>query len=137
MTEIQATPRPVKTLRWIARVWSLLLLLLALAVTLTPPMLDGTQAPAPVPEPTPVIEYVALGAYALAVLGLLLAWRWELVGGIISILGVILHDILFYISVGFAAQYLAGNLIVGLAFILPAALFITCWILACRRQPIP
>jgi hypothetical protein len=136
MTENQGKPLMIKRMRWIARAWSLLLLVLALAITFAPPVDETLEPPDPLVavEPVPTIEYIALGAYGLAVFGLLLAWLWELPGGMVAIIAVLSHDMLFYVAKGFLPQYLAGNLIVGLVFILPAALFILCW-WQTRRKP--
>ncbi|MBE3038651.1 MAG: hypothetical protein IMZ62_07555 [Chloroflexi bacterium] len=40
-------------------------------------------------KPIPLGDMVELGFYGLALLGLILAWRWEILGGVIVLIGVL------------------------------------------------
>ena len=55
--------------RWIARIWSLAIFVLALVIVFSPdPHATG--------EPIPVTDYVLLGLWGVSVVGLLVAWKW-------------------------------------------------------------
>ena len=129
MQKTVSIPGWVNVLRWSVRGWSVFVLLVAIAIAITP------EADAIAGETTeiPLIEAIALGGYGLAVLGLVLGWGLETWGGALAILGVLIHDTLFYIAKGFQPEWLAGNLIVGTLFIVPAVLYILCWIFSHRN----
>ena len=82
---MKTKPGQLSVLLWVARVWSLLIAVVALMIVLVPGEEPGTSSP------VPLAEFIALGAYGVAALGLLLAWLWEPVGAVITILGVIVH----------------------------------------------
>ena len=72
MSTANALPRSVIIIRWIARIWSILVFVVAL-LTIFPPDPNAT-------EPVPVADWFLLSLWGVAILGLLVAWRWELVG---------------------------------------------------------
>jgi len=110
-------------LRWIARGISLVILVVVLLITFMSPSESGASAT----ELVAPIEWAALGMYGLSVVGLLVAWRWERLGALLALLGVIGHDVLFYLAKGFQPAYLAGNLIIAMIFLLPACLYVIDW----------
>ncbi len=81
----------VRVTRWVARIWSLGLILLSLLVILTP---DVNQEVA-----VPWTDWLNLSIVFISVLGLALAWRWERLGGWISIVALALFTTLFLITV--------------------------------------
>jgi len=87
--------------RWIARVIGTVLVVMALCVVIF------TRVPNPFM--LPLDRLIAFFTLILVFLGFLLAWRWEFLGGIISLFGwvlfvtaesVLFHDTLFFIVLG-------------------------------------
>jgi hypothetical protein len=81
----------VRVVRWVARIWSLGPILFALAEILFPHAEEG--------EIVPWTELVPLGLAFISVIGLALAWRWERLGGWISLGALAVFLILFLITV--------------------------------------
>lgn len=100
-----------KILRWTARILSLLMILLTLIFAIG----EALTEPHPNAEPTPVFNYL-WGFLMLG--GLALAWKWELTGALISLIG--------FIGVGIVNP---GALMKpGMYFFaIPAILFLYCW----------
>lgn len=103
-------PRSVTLIRWIARIWSLLIFTVVLFMVLTP---DPYAS-----EPVPVEDWFLLSLWGVAVLGLLVAWRWERVGGLLTIATMFVRELVWVILKG---GWLANFLIVW-AFVVPPAL---------------
>jgi hypothetical protein len=127
MNSSSNNPRTLKIIRWIRRGWSILILVTVLLIIFMPPA-DQNQG---VANPVRLIEIFELGSYGLSVLGLVLAWRWEMPGAVIAILGVVGHDVVFVIDKGY---WMVGNFIVVLVFVIPAILFLVCWGLPLRKR---
>lgn len=81
----------VRVTRWVARIWSLGPVLFALTVVLTR---DDNQV-----EPVPWTDWLTLSLMFIAVLGLAIAWRWERLGGWISVIFLAIAIVLFFITV--------------------------------------
>lgn len=102
-------------LRWIARVWSLPAILFFAAEILFPHAGDA---------PVPTIDWIMLGLQITAVIGLALAWRWDLIGGTLSVLTMLTSMLLFAI---FRQDFpLEAGLIWTGFIVLPAVLFVYC-----------
>ena len=69
MSTANALPRSVKIMRWIARIWSILLFVVALLTIFVP---DPNAI-----EPVPVADWLLLSLWGVAILGLLVAWGLE------------------------------------------------------------
>jgi hypothetical protein len=124
MSDSTVNPRAIKILRWIARIWGIIIALVVVMIAITPdPYAVG---------PPSGIEIFYLSLYAVSALGLLVAWKWELIGAIISIVAMLAQAISISIGEGFAF-YIKGIVLVELVFFIPAILFIVCWTLS-RRQ---
>jgi hypothetical protein len=123
-------PRFLTVLRWIARVWSLLIVAIILLIALTP---DPYAV-----EPVPLADWLLLSLFAVAAVGLLIAWRWEAMGGTIAIASVVVQNVGFGIVHGFW-QALAHVAVAGPPFLLPAVLFLLCWALSrgVHDRPMP
>jgi cytochrome bd-type quinol oxidase subunit 2 len=103
----------VKVTRWVARIWSLGLILLSLLVILTP---DVNQEVA-----VPWTDWLNLSIVFISVLGLALAWRWERLGGWISVVALAVFSVLFMITV----ERFFPTVLIFLAGIgIPAALYL-------------
>ena len=109
--------RQRKTLRWVARVWSVFALLLALGMLVT----SGLEARN---EPLPLLFWILLTLWCAAVLGLLVAWRWELVGGMIALAAMVVRELVYFSHSG---QAFVNFWMVWLPILMPAMLFILVW----------
>jgi hypothetical protein len=103
-------------LRWLARIWTLLLLILIIFVALDP----GPEGIRHLPLP----EYIPLGMTALAQLGLLLAFRWERLGGIVALIGVAGMNLAYYLI---HAELSGAHLNATLFWGVPAVVYLFCW----------
>lgn len=99
--------------RWIARVWSLLILAFVVMMVVTP---DPYAT-----EPVPWEDWFLLSLWGVAVLGLLVAWRFELVGSMITIVTMFLREIVWILLKG---RWMASFLIVWAFLVPPAVLFL-------------
>jgi hypothetical protein len=123
MTSSKAVSRSGTILRWIARIWSLLLLAFVVAMIFMP---DPYAT-----EPVPAEDWFLLSLWGLAVLWLLVAWRWELVGGILAIATMFVRELAWVLIKG---QWFAGFLILWAAVVPPAILFLIAWRLERRAR---
>jgi hypothetical protein len=113
MANTNKTPLSVSIIRWVARGWSILALLVALMIIFTP---DPYAT-----SPVPAIEWFILSLWGVAILGLLVAWRWEFLGGVITIGIMVLREIIFFVAMGY---WVPAFLLVWILVIPPAILFI-------------
>jgi hypothetical protein len=116
MTNENPASRPEKTIRWIARIWSILVFTIALLRILTP---DPYAT-----EPVPALDWFLLSLLGASILGLLIAWRWELIGGIVTIATMLLREITWIILRG---DWMISFLIFWLFIVPPAILFLAAW----------
>ena len=117
-----ANPRLMTIIRWIARVWSILIFLVALLIVVVP---DPN-----VVQPVPLTDWIELGFYWVVILGLLLAWRWEGLGGAIALAGIVGHAVAFRIFRDTWFVQAIPVFILGL----PGILFLLCWALSRSRR---
>ena len=87
----QKKRRWVPIVRWTARIWSLAPILFLLAEIVFPHSDEGVTVL--------WTEWAALSLLAVSVIGLALAWRWERLGGWISLAALVLLLIVFLITV--------------------------------------
>jgi len=123
MSIASPVPRSIGVIRWIARIWSLLVFAVALLIVVTP---DPYAT-----EPVPLEDWFMLGLWGMAVLGLLIAWRWELVGGSITMATMVIREIAWLILKG---DWLLNFLLIWLFVVPPAILFLVAWGLERRQQ---
>lgn len=81
----------VRVVRWVARIWSLGPILFALAEIVFPHSEEGVTVP--------WTDWVTLSLVFISVIGLALAWRWERLGGWISLVTLAVFLVLFLITV--------------------------------------
>jgi len=112
----------VRVVRWIARIWSGLMAIAALLMAVVP---DPYTI-----RPIPTSDWIELGFYWLAIVGVLVAWRWELLGGIACLAGLIGHTVAFRIASGSWHVQVLPIIVFGV----PALVFLACWALSCRQQ---
>jgi hypothetical protein len=120
MTTVQQTGDPsTKTMRWIARILGLLASGLFLF------FLICTGA-----EICPTLSWISprgmplFIVLAVAAVGVLVAWRWELIGGTMAALSAIVTSTLVYFGSGRAV--LSTALMIGLPFFISGVLFLAC-----------
>ncbi|MEJ2304576.1 MAG: hypothetical protein P8Y14_23870 [Anaerolineales bacterium] len=116
MSIANTIPRSVKIIRWSARIWSLLVFAVVLLIIFTP---DPYAT-----EPVPATDWFLLSLWGVAILGLLIAWRWELVGGIITVTTMFVRELAWVILKG---DWLVNFLIIWLLVVPPAILFLVAW----------
>jgi hypothetical protein len=116
MTIATTVPLSIKILRWIARIWSLILLVIALMIVIIP---DPYAT-----EPVPAVDWLLLGLWGTAVLGLLVAWRWELAGGIITLASMLLRELVWVLV---NKAWIVNLLIVWVLIVPPALMFLAVW----------
>ena len=109
-------------LHWIARIWSLLVLFIALAVIFIP---DPYAI-----EPVPLKDWELLYLWDLSILGLLVAWRWERLGVFITIAALFLCELLLVI---FNGQWHLSFLIFWAGVLPPALMFLAVWKMGRKR----
>ena len=118
MNRLKANPRLVTVLRWTARVWSLVLLATAVLMFIFP---DPAET-----EPIATGDAIVLGMWGLSVIGLLLGWRWERLGAVVVIAGVVGNAVGFRIVKGDWYPNLNYVIIPLILFVLPAVAFLAC-----------
>ena len=106
----------VKVLRWIARVWSLFALALALLIMLSP----DPHAVNPI-QPR---EVFMLSLWGLAILGLLLAWRWERLGALLTIFIMPIREVVFILIY---REWMVNFLLIWALVIPPAVMYLLAW----------
>jgi hypothetical protein len=116
MNSINAVPRSVKTIRWIARIWSILVTVSAVLIFFSPDSFTpGMIAP---------VDAFLLSLTGLALFGLFVAWRWELTGGIFTLSMLFIREIAWLILKG---QWMLGFLMLWVLIVPPAILFLIAW----------
>lgn len=123
MNNGKEAPRRVKIIRWIARIWSLPIFVFTLLRVFTPDPL--------VTEPVPAEDWFLLSLWGVAILGLLVAWRWERFGGILTIATMFAREIIWVILKG---DWLVNFLIIWAFLVPPAILFLVAWGLVERAR---
>ena len=124
-TETSNYDKTTNTIRKIARFWSLVIFALALIILIAEiieawlnPGLIGTY---------PWYENLIPLSLFLGVIGLLLAWRWEGYGSILSIACVITNYVL-YIAFGGQGRGLYVVPVILLPVLIPGILFLISWL---------
>jgi hypothetical protein len=106
----------VKILRWIARAWSLFALALALLIMLSP---DPYAV-----NPIQPGEVFMLSLWGLAILGLLLAWRWEQLGALSTILIMPIRELVYILIY---REWTVNFLLIWALVIPPAVMYLLAW----------
>ena len=103
-------------IRWTARVWGILVFALALIIIFTPdPYASG---------PVPAEDWFLLSLWGVAVLGLVIAWRWPLVGAILTIGTMFIRELTWIVLKG---EWLVSFLLFWLLVVPPAILHLVAW----------
>lgn len=102
-----------RILRWIARIWSLLLLIFALVRVFTP---DPYAI-----RPITAFEVFLLSFWGVAIIWLILGWKWERLGAYGAIITMILRELVYTITTG---EWIINFLIIWVLIIPPAILYL-------------
>lgn len=122
--------RVITVIRWTARVWSIFVLVGAAMMIVGPdPYSTG--------EPLPLGSMIVLGLRLVAVLGLLVAWRWEVVGATVTIGAIAADTVVFALVEGQWAMAFGSLAVFGPIFLIPAILFLVSWALSRERDVSP
>jgi hypothetical protein len=130
--------RATKRIRWIARIWGTLIVVITLMILIGYAwnwVTGGTPDPHAA-EGHPPIENLPPLFALLSALGLGIAWRWEGLGGAIAVVfnlaGLPVLLIHWPIAEGFA-RYLVAPYGVWMMIAIPGVLFLICWWRSKRR----
>lgn len=119
--------KTTEILRWIARVWSLVILFFFLLILIGEIISSHTEEAMTLSD----VGMLFLFPFATCV-GLVLAWRWELLGGVISLTSIILFTAIMSIAGRFNTP---SRFLILLAFIaVPGVLFIIIWSVSKRNR---
>ena len=124
--------RTTKRIRWIARIWSIVLVVIVLFILagIVWSWVTGADAAPHAVEGYPAIENLPPLLALLSVLGLVHAWRWEGLGGAIAILfnlaGLPVLLIHWPIAHDFPS-YLFAPYGIWMMIAIPGVLFLICW----------
>lgn len=116
MSAASAVPRSAKTIRWIARIWSLAVFAFAVIRVVTP---DPYAT-----ESVPLADWFLLSLWGVAILGLVVAWKWERAGAIIAIAAMFFREAAWVILKG---DWMVNFLIIWAVVVPPAILFLVAW----------
>ena len=112
-TKKEKKPVSSRILRWIARIWSLLLLIFALIRVFTP---DPYAT-----RPITALEVFLLSFWGVAILALMFAWKWEKIGALIAIVTMVLRELVYFITTG---EWIINFLIIWVLIIPPAIFYL-------------
>ena len=106
----------LKILRWTARIWSLLAFTLAMVVAFSP---DPNAV-----NPITTRESFMLSLWLVAILGLLLAWRFERLGALITIIIMPVRELLYFLIY---REWTINFLLIWALVIPPAVIYLIAW----------
>ena len=112
-------PKNISVLRWVARIFGIMIVLFFLSIFIGEFLRKGYTN---VGHPG---HYVMFAFSGLASLGILMAWRWEGIGGFLGTLGIIASDLIniFWVQ----GPKMVGTIVGSLLWLIPSFLFIYCW----------
>jgi hypothetical protein len=117
-------PRSIKIIRWMARIWSVVVTVFLLLIFFAP----NSGGPGPIAA----VDIFLLSLIGITLLGLLIAWRWELPGGPFAIAMLFIREITWVIIKG---SWEIGFLILWVLIAPPAILYLIAWRQGRKRQP--
>ncbi len=118
ITPVQSGKR-LRILRWIARVWSVLVAIITILLFLGPG--SGLN------EQVPPTEWLVMGlVQGIPALGLLLAWKWEGFGGSLCLGSFLLGLLLDFILHGYGPGWTILLFLLAV-WVTPGILFLVCW----------
>jgi len=129
----------IKVIRWIARIWGALIVLYALLMLIGYGwnwVTTGVTDPHVV-EDVPLITYVGLALMFLGALALGIAWRWERLGGTITVVSQLVFLTLLLIEGPISLDpHFVVPCLMSITVATPGILFLVCWSRS-RKRAIP
>jgi len=117
--------RPTRILRRIARVWSLVIVAIGVVIFVGEIVEWMSRDPAAV-QPYPWYENLMPLGMVTAVLGLVIAWRWEIVGSVITIVSVLVVLVVFYGVIGGRGRAPWIVLVIMMPLLIPGVMYLIC-----------
>ena len=120
MKNVSSSSKSVNILRWTARIFGTFIVLFISSIFIGAIIEKGSIT---VSNPA---HYILLALWGISSIGILIAWKWEGIGGILGVIGILLSDLLnlFWIQ----TPKMVGFLIGSLMWLLPSMVFILCWL---------
>jgi hypothetical protein len=116
--------KPTKIIRKIARIWSLVIISIASFIIIAE--IIGTRLNPDLSTTYPWYENLIPLSMFLGVVGLGLAWRWEKIGSLLTII-CLLATYGMYVVFGGSGRGLLVVAVILLPILSPAILFLVCW----------
>ena len=119
--------RPTKRIRWVARIWSVPIIVFVVVFLIGTLWSELTNAP---PDPYAVEDITFVDQLppifiAVSTLGLALAWRWEKFGGVFSLVFMVVMYITLLIQGPFPTEFRTLTpYLLGLIVLIPGILFV-------------
>jgi hypothetical protein len=126
MSNQKSKDTPTVAIKKVARVWSIVIIVLALLILVVEVVSPPTETD------YPWVENLMPISMFLSVFSLGLAWRWELLGGALNV-GFYVVNFIIYWAVNGEFMHLAAVLFLGVA-IVPGILFLVCWRISPKVQ---
>jgi len=131
MRSIERKGITTKHLRLIARIWSAIIIVITVFIFLgyLENFLTTGQADPYSTGDYPPIENIPPIFNLISVLGLAIAWKWELIGGIISVLFqlILMPIYLIHWPLSENIRYLIASYGILFVALIPGILFVVCW----------
>ena len=123
--------RATRRIRWVARIWSIPIVLYALImfVGYTWSWITTGVADPHAVEDVPLVEALPPILMFLSALGLGVAWRWERLGGATALIFALAVIVLLFIQTPIARNFpwSAIPYLLVLVIAIPGVLFLVCW----------
>lgn len=113
---MNVAPQSVRIVCWLARAWRILLFIVALMVIF--------HRDPRATEPVPAVDWLIFSLWGVAILGLLVAWRWERMGALIAVAAMVIRELAW---VALRGHWLVNFLIFWLFVLPPAILYLFAW----------
>lgn len=130
-TDSDTGDRALKWIRWIARIWSIPIIIYALIMAAGYTwswVTTGVTDPYAV-EGYPPTEALPPILMSLSVLGLAIAWRWERLGGVITLVFLFATFLMLLIQNPITDDFYHSAIpyFLSLVIAIPGILFLVCW----------
>lgn len=120
METTSSLTKSVLVLRWVARILGTILVLFVLSQFIPAFIRKGGHINVSHPG-----HYVMMASFGLAQVGILMAWRWEGIGGFLAVFGVIVSILLniFWVQ----GPRMVQTIVAFMFWLIPSFFFIYCW----------
>ncbi len=108
-----------RILRWVARIWGAIIIVITALIFLGEILFPHTEGP------YPFYENLMPLSLLISVLGLAIAWRWEIRGGVITIIFSLVNLALYW-GIRGVGRGLAMVVLITMPVVIPGILFLIC-----------